>query len=283
MTSQEMKNIYITLAKMKKDFGVDMITKNPKRAMSIFRDYASNMKKEQRLFQICYEGNICQYLVGEKLLIPEKQDKIVKKLQEELFLDQETLRQLLVVFALILEVRPDEVREEDLELYEAAAGMGDVLGQCNLGRIFDFGGETIKRDTQKAMYWYQKAAEAQDGWAINNIGALYDYQKEYKKAYSYYEKAARLGESYSMYSIAWMYQKGNGVGKDIHKAIQWYQKAAEAGDSYSYIKLGDIYCIGADVTRDMDLAMEYYSKAAAHGEVRGYTRIGGIYLMGIHG
>jgi TPR repeat protein len=42
--------------------------------------------------------------------------------------------------------------------------------------------------------------------------------------------AADLGNSIIQYNIAFMYENGQRIVKNINKAIYWYEKSAEQGD-----------------------------------------------------
>ena len=62
-----------------------------------------------------------------------------------------------------------------------------------LGKCY-YNGEGIEKDLEKALYWYQKAAE-----------------NEYIKA---------------QYDLALLYQEGKKIEKNFKKALYWYQKIA---------------------------------------------------------
>ena len=46
------------------------------------------------------------------------------------------------------------------------------------------------------------------------------------KAIEWYTKAAQLGDDDAMYNLGEIYEKGNGVSRNIGKAKEWYKKAA---------------------------------------------------------
>ncbi|WP_456086387.1 tetratricopeptide repeat protein [Parabacteroides sp.] len=57
------------------------------------------------------------------------------------------------------------------------------------------------------------------------------------KAIHYFAEAVEGGFAKSQCLLAEMYEKGNGVSKDIEKAKYWYQKAAEQGDEIATKRL----------------------------------------------
>ena len=53
-------------------------------------------------------------------------------------------------------------------------------------------------------------------------------------------KAANRGDSIAQYNLAYMYENGEGIEKDIDQAIYWYKKAAEQGDKEAQKELKKI-------------------------------------------
>ncbi len=51
------------------------------------------------------------------------------------------------------------------------------------------------------------------------------------------QKAAEQGHSGAQQLLAELYEKGEGVGKDLEKALMWYRKAAEQGNEYAKEKV----------------------------------------------
>ncbi len=54
-----------------------------------------------------------------------------------------------------------------------------------------------------------------------------------KKAFELYQKAANLEHSMAQYNLAYMYENGDGIMKDIDKALYWYNKSAKQGNQDS--------------------------------------------------
>ena len=55
--------------------------------------------------------------------------------------------------------------------------------------------------------------------------------KDYKKAVANYLIAAETGDPFSLYSLGWCYEKGQGVKQSTQEAEKWYRKAAAQGES----------------------------------------------------
>ena len=54
--------------------------------------------------------------------------------------------------------------------------------------------------------------------------------KDYEKAVANYLIAAEAGDAFSLYSLGWCYEKGQGVEQSAQEAVKWYRKAAEQGE-----------------------------------------------------
>jgi TPR repeat protein len=67
----------------------------------------------------------------------------------------------------------------------------------NLGSMY-YSGLGVGVDSDQAVNWYRKAAEAGNAEGMNNLG--------------------------------WMYDAGYGVKTDSQRAIVWYRKAAQLGN-----------------------------------------------------
>jgi TPR repeat protein len=126
------------------------------------------------------------------------------------------------------------------------------------------------KDFAKALPHLQKAADAGDPIAMNNLGLLYEngqgIAQDYGKAREWYQKAADAGNADAMVGLGVLYQSGQGVAQDYVEAREWYQKAADAGNAHGMNKLGLLYENGQGVTQDYGKAREWYQKAAHVGD-----------------
>ena len=136
------------------------------------------------------------------------------------------------------------------------------------------------KDKEKAMKWYQRAAELGNDSAMYELGEMYRGLMQFslfgiaeedaenaKKAMEWYQRAAELGNDSAMYELGKMYQKkassirmNEEEMENAKKAIYWYQKVYEnrgndAGDAACYI--ADIYwsiCLNKRVKSSMEAA-----------------------------
>jgi hypothetical protein len=89
--------------------------------------------------------------------------------------------------------------------------------------------------------------------------------KDFAKALPLLQKAADARNTDAMNNLGLMYERGNGVARDYVKAREWYQKAADAGDTYAMYHLGELYEHAYGVAQDYAKARQYYQKAPEAG------------------
>ncbi len=92
----------------------------------------------------------------------------------------------------------------------------------------------VKKNLDRAYYWYQKAAKQGHLIAQNNIGVFHEQglgnaRKSTVIAAIWYEKSAELGYPYAQYNLGMLYKDGRGVKKSKNDAIYWLQIAALQG------------------------------------------------------
>jgi TPR repeat protein len=78
------------------------------------------------------------------------------------------------------------------------------------------------------------------------VGVLYVNSNrgggDYAKAREWFQKAAEAGDLLAMNNLGVYYSNGQGGVQDYHKAREWFQKAAEAGYAGFHVQLGHSIC-----------------------------------------
>ena len=124
-----------------------------------------------------------------------------------------------------------EAEKIDKKLYELG-----VVDRVNLiGKA-----EEYKKNYEEAEKWYLIGAKQGNIESMLNLGIFYDKikgGKDKEKAIEWYEKAANLNESRAMYFLAQLYQQDF---NDMGLAQKWYLKALKNGRMDSKIKLKEI-------------------------------------------
>lgn len=63
-------------------------------------------------------------------------------------------------------------------------------------------------------------------WVYDSRGMAYGNSGRLKEAFADYDRASQLGDPYALKELAWFYESGTTVPKDVHKAIDLYMVAA---------------------------------------------------------
>ena len=173
--------------------------------------------------------------------------------------------------------------EKAIEWYEKAAEQGHEEAQYALGLMYQ-NGKGVAQDDQQAFEWYRKAAEQGHSDAQNHLGRMYKYgegvAQDDQKAVEWFRKAAEKGNASAQFNFGWMYRGGWGVPQDDQRAAEWYTKAAEQGLADAQFNLGYSYKFGEGVKRDYKKAFKWYEKAAEQGHASAQYNLGSMYDKG---
>ena len=170
-----------------------------------------------------------------------------------------------------------------------AAQQGLAGAQFSLAELY-----MDRGDAKSAVTWYRKAV------AQNHIDATYKLGRLLQKgakgieankdeghqllgiAASEYDVHAQKGSAEAQNTLAFMYEKGLGIKKDIQMAASWYDSAARQGHAQAQLNLGRLYAMGDGAPRNIYQATYWLDLAAAQGleeaaallkEIKADTRI----------
>ena len=175
--------------------------------------------------------------------------------------------------------------KEAFSLYQAAAKAGHPAAAyrtavcCEIGP--DEGGGT-RKDTQKAVQWYRRAAELSDNAAMYKLGVillkgLLNQQKNISEAVVWLRKAADRADAdnpHAVHELGLLHEPNQPdplirekVRPDEKYAREAFIKAAALGYKFSQSRLGQAYEYGnLGLPIDARSSIAWYSKAAAQGE-----------------
>ena len=140
----------------------------------------------------------------------------------------------------------------------------DVQAIVEKGRDYWYGMNGKRKDNDKAKEQFESALEQNenDGRALYYLGEIERYKENYSVAKEYYEKAISAGEPLAALALGYLYQNGDGVGKDYKKAMELYEQAISDGCVEANVGIGDFYQSGYDgYETDGFKAIEYFEKA----------------------
>lgn len=174
----------------------------------------------------------------------------------------------------------------NISYLQSKINKGDSQAMYYMGNNYAHGSNGLEEDNQKALYWYQRAAELENPDALNLLGAWYlhgmNVKQDLEKALKYLKLSAEKGNKYGQMNLALMYmvryyEAGYGytsVNADYPKAVFWLQKAADQGVPEALTEFGQMYQHGTYFEQDFDKAEFYYKKAIEKGDHQA-----GLYLQ----
>jgi len=166
-----------------------------------------------------------------------------------------------------------------LALYTALAERDNADAQTSLGFMYQNAQGTAK-DTEKARFWYEKAAEKKQPYALFNL-ALLHYDNDQFRAYALFLEAAILEVPPAQYEVALMLERGLGCVQNYSEAAFWYEEAAKRGHAEAFNNLGVLYKEGHGVEQNMARALRCFERASENGLPTGHYNLGLMYDQGL--
>jgi TPR repeat protein len=126
--------------------------------------------------------------------------------------------------------------------YTSSDAKSSIVYSCNLGNSvncfslgwnYENGVNGYTKDYSKAIEFYRKSCNLNNGRGCNNLGDLYyngnGVDKDYDVAFYLFEKACKLNSEYGCFSLGKMYADGKGTLQDYQKAKSHYNKSCQLG------------------------------------------------------
>ena len=187
----------------------------------------------------------------------------------------------------LAEVFPNEVMDYSngsdpmLMLFDLADNGKNAEAQNILGVCY-FSGSNVEIDMQKAMEYFHDAAEQEHSGAMRNLAIVMEGMDDpdKNKIISLYEKAAEKNDAYAINNLAVSYLTGDGIRKDTKQAVKLFEKAVKLGDDYAMVNLANCYAFGNGVKFSEKEAFKLYEKAAEKGNIEGLRNAAECLLVG---
>ena len=120
------------------------------------------------------------------------------------------------------------------------ADYGQKDARFNLGLMYKKG-QGVEQDLEKAIYWFELAANQNVYDAAFELGYLYYYDRgkffSYLKAKDWFLKAAKNGNALAQYRLGVMFYYGYGTPIKVTHAIYWLNQSAEQGNNLIIIMI----------------------------------------------
>ena len=147
--------------------------------------------------------------------------------------------------------------------YEVAAKNNHPVANWAIGYLYYNGyiGSKSKRDLYFAIKYFNKSKRLNCSNAYNSLGLIAlnenfpHINKNINRATQMFEKAISLGNVYAYNNLGKIYEEQ----KDYKKAFENYIIAADHGESWAQNKVGDFYRKGIVKNKDLKLAFKYYN------------------------
>lgn len=101
--------------------------------------------------------------------------------------------------------------------------------------------------------------------------------KNYPRAVELFTAAANAGNTEAQFTLAAMYQFGEGVPANLDQSVKWYRMAAEQGDPGAQLNLGLMYFSGKGVPLNSSEAIKWCRLSAEQGNALAQHNLAYIY------
>lgn len=146
-----------------------------------------------------------------------------------------------------------------------------VTGICFFANGVDYFYDLYGMPRKDVAEFYNTRLNAEKGYHNDQfyLGVCYHIgrgvKKDINKAVLWYKKAADQGNSNGQINLGYCYYVGQGVEQNLRLAADLFQKSASQGNHYGQNMLGECYENGHGVQKNISYAVDLYRKAAAKG------------------
>jgi len=137
-----------------------------------------------------------------------------------------------------------------------------------------------------SLYWYERAHEAGDAIATNDLGVIYQngfgVREDDERALALFSKALERDPNAGIaaYNIARAYERGEGVETDLNWARGYYVLAFEGGFIDAASDLGRLHFEGLGTVVDQNLAIDWIRRGVEGGSLMATVDLADAYLTG---
>lgn len=184
--------------------------------------------------------------------------------------------------------------ERSLSYFEAAGDKGMAIAAYNAG-IIHFEGEANGGEINliKSRHYLSIASDGGIPEAHYNCGLLYADEPiddpDIKKAIFYWQRGAEAGEIQSLFRLGELYIEGKGINQNIYLGISMLRQSAKGGYSLALQSLGIMYYKGLNgIPKNIRASLPYFTQAIKDKRwpkllSESFHYIGEIYYFGIEG
>ncbi|MGO9391648.1 tetratricopeptide repeat protein [Rhodoblastus sp.] len=167
--------------------------------------------------------------------------------------------------------------QKALSLFKTAADAGGVNARYRLGLLYSSDEPDLK-DLDKARHYFGLAAAAGNVDAISRLASLEHSDRplsEFEQAEqlssggrqaeaaAIYQRLADAGDAHAQARLAWMYERGLGVERNLEEAGRRFLLAGKAGDAEAQYALAVMFKTGKGQPFDSKESRDWLKRAAA--------------------
>jgi TPR repeat protein len=141
-------------------------------------------------------------------------------------------------------------------------------------------GNFVKKDKERSLYWYEKAAHAGNKYAASNAAYTAKKLKKYSQAYAWFTTTVddfQYNEKSILNELGLMELYGRGRSVDISKAIKYFERGKKLGNEYCVYNLALIYTY---YRVDYEKALELVNEAISMKHNGSKALLGRAYMYG---
>jgi len=161
------------------------------------------------------------------------------------------------------------------DAYIKSDELGDYRAAHALGVMYQ-SGEYVQTNLTKAVEYFIKGANSGDQRSAYNLGYIYQlgispFETDYEKALKWYKQS---NDAPSKNNLAYMYENGQGVDKNIPLSIELYRASANEGYLPAMFNLGKILMSNFPSDPEMlDEAEKWFKLAASKNLSQAYIKL----------
>ena len=177
----------------------------------------------------------------------------------------------------------ENVKHVDTDYLMASAREGNKDAILLLASCYRHGWG-IKKDSQKAFYWYKKGAEAGDASCMLSLANCYlegfGTKKDPDQSFFWCKKAAKTGDPISMVTLGTVYEDGEITKADPERAFYWYKRAADLGNEDGLMQQARCCRDGIGTDQNWEEAFACIKKLAEKGNAIAMFNLALMYQYG---
>lgn len=166
---------------------------------------------------------------------------------------------------------------------------GKTNACCELGGIYEKGGDGVEKNEAKAVKYYEMAIQQGSVLACYPLALLLEkggegFAPDIERAFDLLNKRAKYHMD-SKFALARFFEEGKGTEKNIPEAINLYQSIANCHKNSAY-RLGQLYMSGYKedngltvIPQDLEKSLQYFNQARLLGHPKADKIHGRLYFF----